>query len=76
MQQQKASLFVHYNIFLSLIKRASLFFPIILIGHLMHNDWTRESLLKGRLSTVDLLIMITCFVKKQKYYLVLKAGSS
>jgi hypothetical protein len=27
----------------------------------------------GRLSTVDLLIKIACFVKEKKYFLVLKA---
>jgi len=42
----------------------------------MPNDWTKESLLKGRLSTVDLRIMMACFVKEKKVFFVLKAGSS
>jgi hypothetical protein len=34
----------------------------------------KELLLKGRLSTVDLLIMIGCFVKKENLVSVLKAA--
>jgi hypothetical protein len=29
---------------------------------------TREPLLRGRLSTIDLLVKITCFVKKDKQF--------